>query len=241
MGNLHQEERDDVFENTKFELRIDQVNKNADLSTFLQTNEHAISINLSTSTDDGRELKNRTDTADTEDASLSPPPKSSSANTRNKSKLLELIGSFDDNEYVIWHADSPMSASSRDENDDYRSREVLSFPTAGIDELFAPDDAVTENGCQHKQNKDQKTKLFGSRSNKNNKRNRNNGNNMTDMQKAVKGFFSSNILFPKVVKRPGAFSRNRTITAAASRRIFFLCKVPASIAEETTISDTQKS
>lgn len=187
-----------------------------------------------TATLEGR--KKRADTAETE-TSL---PLQSTA--RDESRL-EGIGSYDEEECIIWCADSPLSLSE-DEFDRQlmkeRSNTLSPLDTANV---FA--EADTMLGIQNHALAD------GGRpgTRKLRSKNSNNGRRFKG-----RGFFSSGILLPVGRNKSDFFSRRNdnhgsditklaTSSAARSRKFFSVSKVPASIAEEpcSTPSSTSAS
>jgi hypothetical protein len=186
-------------------------------------------------------LKKRADTAETE---ISFPFQSS---TREDSRL-EDIGSYDDDECIIWYADSSLSLSN-DENDRKLHQDEPTSTLSPLDtaSVFAEADSML--GIQIDASSKSATAGKQKKSN----------NNPRDKIKVMRrGFFSSGILltgrsisdFPSRIKNNNNnravginISQSATSSAARSRQFFSVSKVPASIAEEpcNTPSSTSAS
>ncbi|KAG7363165.1 hypothetical protein IV203_026525 [Nitzschia inconspicua] len=210
-------------------------------TTFLQNDAINMMIesnsqDFMTETVDGR--KKRADTAETE---ASFPLQSTRSRTKEEDSRLENIGSYDEEECVIYHSDSSLSLSDDEIDSDLRSKTTL-LPPLDTARVFAEADTVL--GISNT------TLIKGGHSGKTKKRNR--------RSNTLKGLFSSGRLLPVVRNKSDAFSqrvninnndddRNQSTTtttsAARSRKFFSLSKVPASIAEEpcSTPSSTSAS
>jgi hypothetical protein len=181
--------------------------------------------------------KKRADTAETE---MSFPLQSI---TRDESRL-EDIGSYDEDECVIWYADSSMSLSN-DEIDrklqqDEPTRPLLDTASvfAEADTMLGLIDATSKGGFTGKPKK---------------------GNNSSSKKNKSmrRGFFSSGLLLTGGTNKSNFSSRikneninigsnnaqSATSSNARSRKFFSVSKVPASIAEEpcSTPSSTSAS
>jgi hypothetical protein len=176
------------------------------------------------------ERKRRTNTAETE-LSIQV------SNTDESPCRLDEIGSYDDDECVIWYAHSNLSASA--DEDDYTSREIVtiskcgSFPdrdaAAGIPSpaTLLPAELASETLPTLRS----KTVSGGKRKTKNNTTNVEGGNNNL---KKGNNFFSGGLSFTKKAE----FLFRSKKSAAASRKAFSICKVPASIAEEASTTSS---
>lgn len=178
------------------------------------------------------EPKRRTNTAETE-LSIQV------SNTDESPCRLDEIGSYNDDECVIWYAHSNLSASA--DEDDYTSREVVTisnyrgFPdrdrAAGTTSLatLLPTELTSEAQPTQRSN----TASGSKRKTKINTKKVDGGDSNP---KKGNNFFSNRLSFTK--KTEFLFRSKRS--AAASRKAFSICKVPASIAEEasTTSSTT---
>jgi hypothetical protein len=167
------------------------------------------------------------------------------SNTDESPCRLDEIGSYDDDECVIWYAHSNLSASG--DEDDYTSREIVSISKCGVGgvpehdrtigipslESIVPVELTLETPPTIRSNKMSTSSSKRTVKNNAKKAAEGGGNN----PKKGNNFFSNGGL--SFTKRTEFLFRSKR-SAAASRKAFSICKVPASIAEEasTTSSTT---
>ena len=216
----------------QFELRLREVKNSC------KTTDCCIEVLAATEDEEGDDnsircspvgLKRRTNTAETEISLPISQPDDTSCR-------LDQIGSYDDDECVIWYADSNLSTSA--DEDDYKSREIvtiskfanLAYGTPGVpsplESHFAPGSASDSLPALLSK----KASFGGKRKNKG-KTKVDGGNNNP---KKGNTFFSGGLSFSKKTE----FLFRSKKSAAASRKAFSICKVPASIAEEASTTSS---
>lgn len=173
--------------------------------------------------------KRRTNTAETE-ISLQ------ISNPDETSCRLDEIGSYDHDECVIWYADSNLTASA--DEDDYKSRETVTISNfarldnGGYKGILSPPPAhvPTESTADSLPALLAKKAPRGIRKTKNKPKDEGGNNN----PKKGNTFFSNGLSFTKKTE----FLFRSKKSAAASRKAFSICKVPASIAEEASTTSS---
>lgn len=177
--------------------------------------------------------KARADTADTETSFQA------TKNYLREELRLEDIGSHDDDEFVIYCADSLLSMSD-DERDPAGTdaRNTLTLSPLDMDRVFAEADTML---ALHVADTSTSISPAGKQQKK-----RTNGRTNATRVKGL-GFFSSNLLAVSGTRKPDFFSRKNkrntwsSSNAARSRNFFSVSKVPASIAEESCSTPSSTS
>jgi hypothetical protein len=222
----------------KFGLRLADT---SDTVTSWTKNANHFNIELSISRDDSSNgsityldgPKKRADTAETE-MSFQPPSSKDSIQDDNYKINLKGIGSYDDDECMIWYADPSLSLSNDcDENEQPNKLSSSQPALAPLDTESVFAEANTMFAFHTKPS----NAVCPNKPKKCNKKNDNSKSN-------ARGFFSSGILLPVSTRKSDFFSRNGgSSNAAKCRKFFSLSKVPASIAEEpcSTPSSTSAS